>query len=461
MAIYQAETHGKRPILGTSLGIGLFCVEGGGTVSESTSLPVLAEEQALEHILRHHAGADGWIALSKREGDRYRQYHYRVDQLAEVVPEWLGTDVYFSQNTFYRPARKIEHIRQLRSLYVDVDCYLLNFDPAWVIGSMEMELFQSKMPEPNFIIFSGRGLVLVWLLDPVPPQALPLWQAVENHFVRQMKAFGGDAKASDAARILRLAGTVNSRSNEPVYVQYRHTDRYVLRDIEREYLPELTKRGVQNRSKVPEKRAKLHQKMYQVYSLHYVRLKDLVKLCELREWDMKGYRETTLFLYRYWSCCFLADSKEALENTLELNAQFRHPLSVQEAVKATRSAEKAWRAKNDAEANRVAQEKGYPGAGYNLSNQKIISWLDITEDEQQELETLIGRSVKYGRNNQRREKARRAAGKKSRDQYIGEAEKRREKAVQMRLEGMSTRQIGGVLGISHTQVIRIIGRSNY
>ncbi|WP_258111971.1 hypothetical protein [Alicyclobacillus sp. SP_1] len=95
-------------------------------MSESTSLPVLAEEQALEHILRHHAGADGWIALSKREGDRYRQYHYRVDQLAEVVPEWLGTDVYFSQNTFYRPARKIEHIRQLRSLYVDVDCYLLN-----------------------------------------------------------------------------------------------------------------------------------------------------------------------------------------------------------------------------------------------------------------------------------------------------------------------------------------------
>ena len=205
-------------------------------MASETALPVFSEQQALEHILRHHAGADGWITLSRREGGRYKQYHYRVDQLAEVIPEWIGPDVYFSQNTFYKPARKIEHIRQLRALYVDVDCYLLNFDPEWVIASMTMELFRTKMPEPNFIIFSGRGLVLVWLIEPVPPQALPLWQAVENYLVRQLRAFGGDVKASDAARILRLAGTVNSKSHEPVFVQYRHSERHVLRDIEREYL---------------------------------------------------------------------------------------------------------------------------------------------------------------------------------------------------------------------------------
>lgn len=440
-----------------------FLVERDGTVLENTALPVLSEEQALEHILRHHAGADGWITLSRREGERYQQYHYHVEQLVEVVPEWIGPDVFFSQNTFYRPARKIEHIRQLRSLYVDVDCYLLNFDPEWVIRSMEMELFREKMPEPNFIIFSGRGLVLVWLIDPVPAQALPLWQAVENYLVRQLKSFGGDAKASDAARILRLAGTVNSRSNEPVLVQYRHSARYVLRDIERDFLPEIApiKRGIQSPGKSSGKSVKLHQRLFRVYSLHYTRLRDLVKLCELREWDMAGYRETTLFLYRYWSCCFLFDPKEALENTLEINAQFRQPLAEREVIRATKSAEKAWKAKNDAEANKAAKEKGYPGAGYNVSNQKLIEWLEITEEEQRQLDTIIGRAVKYERKNQTREKARRACGKVTRDEYLSQADGRRREAIRMRSDGLSHKAIAEVLGVSKSAVTKMLKHPNF
>jgi hypothetical protein len=41
-----------------------------------------------------------------------------------------------------------------------------------------------------------------------------------------------------------------------------------------------------------------------------------------------------------------------------------------EVIRATKSAEKAWKAKNSEEANRLAKEKGYPGAGYNLKNNK-------------------------------------------------------------------------------------------
>lgn len=421
-------------------------------------MAAVSEQAALAHVLRHHAGADGWITLAKREGDRYKQYHYRINDVSTVLAEWLGEDgrdLYFSQNTFYRPSRKIEYIRQLRALYVDVDCYLLNFDPDWVIGAMEVALFRDKLPEPNIIIHSGRGLALVWLLEPVPAQALPLWQAVENYLVRQLVKFGGDAKASDAARVLRLAGTVNSRSGEAVLVQYRHDYRYVLRDIQREYLPALSPKESRGGGKDP----RIHHKLFRVYSLHYTRLKDLVKLCELRGWAMTGYREVTLFLYRYWSCCFLSDPEEALENTLQLNQQFTEPLSEAEVITATRSAEKAWKARSDKEANRIAQEKGYPGAGYNISNAKIIEWLDITEDEQRHLETIIGRRVKYERNNQRRQEARRAAGKATREEYIDQAEKRRQEALRMRQEGMSYRRIGQALGISQTQVMRILSRS--
>ena len=421
---------------------------------EVSAISAVSEQAALEHVLKHHAGADGWIALSRREGERYKQYHYRVDEIPRVLSEWMGDDAYFSQNTFYRPSRKIEYIRQLRALYVDVDNYLLNLDPEWTIASMELSLFGDKIPEPNLIIHSGRGLAIVWFIDPVPAKALPLWQAVENHFVRQLARFGGDAKASDAARVLRLAGTVNSKSEAPVMAQYRHDARYVLRELEREYLPML--RPGRKRKGEADAEPKMHNRMFRVYSLHYTRLKDLVTLCEMRQWDVTGHREVILFLYRYWSCCFLADPEEALENTRDINVRFTAPLSDAEVVTATRSAEKAWKARSNKEANRLAQERGYPGAGYNVTNEKLIEWLDISEEEQTRLETIIGKREKYDRKNSRRENVRRASGKLKRNEYIRMAEERRREALRLRGEGFSYRAIAQEMHTSLSQVQRML-----
>lgn len=430
---------------------------GGERVDDASALAAVSEQAALEHILRHHAGADGWITLSRREGEAYKQYHYRIDALPAVLAEWLGADVYFSQNTFYRPSRKIEYIRQLRALYVDVDCYLLNFDPEWVIRSMELGLFRTKIPDPNFIIRSGRGLGVVWLLEPVPAKGLPLWQAVENYLVRQLKHFGGDAKASDAARILRVAGSVNSKVREPVLVQYRHEYRYQLRDIQRDYLPELAPARTRTDGRTA---ARTDRRMYRVHSLHYARLTDIVRLCEARGWDMTGYREVTLFLYRYWSCCYLSDPDEALRGVLDLNDQFTHPLPRREVTTATKSAEKAWAARNDAEANRVAQERGYPGAGYNVSNRKLIEWLQITEDEQRQLETIIGRGEKQRRDTEATRTARRASGAMSRDEYLSQAEKRRTEALRLSGEGLSHQDIANRLGLSKRHVTRMLRMEN-
>lgn len=406
-------------------------------------------QKAIEHIELHHHNADGWITLAKKESGRYIQHHYRVEEMREQLTEWLGEDVYFSQNTFHKPQRRIENIRQLRSLYVDVDHYLLNYSPDWVIGKMELELFGQKVPEPNIIIHSGRGFVVIWLHDPVPHQALPLWQAVENYFSAQFALLGGDTRATDAARVFRVAGSINSKSGEEVIVQYRHNHRYELRQLQYEYLPELPQKTTRKRGK-PSRQAFL----YNTYTLYYARIKDLVKLVELRDYGVKGYRETICFLYRYWSCCFLQDEEEALQQTLELNAEFREPLPVREVTKATRSAEKAWYAKNDKEADRIAKEKGYPGAGYNISNKTVIKWLDITLDEQAQLQTIIDQRTKYDRNNERREKQRREAGKMTRDTYLSQVEERRQKARQLRAEGYSLRDIAEAVETSLSNVQR-------
>ena len=367
------------------------------------------------HAWFHHKQADGWITMAKKTETGFKQYHYQPDELAVELSKWIGEDVYFSQNTFYRPQRKIENIRQLRSLYVDLDCYLLNYDPKWVLGKLELEIFKETLPDPNLIIFSGRGLVCVWLIDPVPYKALPLWQAIQEYFVKQLQEVGGDPKATDAARVFRIAGSVNSKNGEQVNVQYRHSYRYPLREIQHDYLPELKlERKVKKRGR-PNKITSL----FNTYSLHHARLLDIVKLVEIRNYDVKGYRETLCFLYRYWQCCYLSDSEEAIRHTLDFNYEFLEPLSEKEVIRATRSAEKAWQAKRSEEANKIAKEKGYPGAGYNLKNSKIIEWLNINQEEQRFLKTIID-GVEKRRRKREKDKLqkREQRGSVTREEYL-------------------------------------------
>lgn len=408
-------------------------------------------EKAKDHIEFHHNGADGWITLARRSGEDFEQLHYRADEINAILSEWIGEDVYFSQNTFYKPMRRVENVRQLRSIYVDVDHYLLNYSPEWVIGRMEEELFGERVPDPNLIIHSGRGFVVVWFIDPVPgKRALPLWQAVERHFARQFSDLGGDARATDAARVFRIAGSINSKNGAEVKVQYRHAYRYELRQLQTDYLPDLRPQTKQRGR--PSKAARL----FNAHSLHYARLRDITKLTELRNYAVKGYRETICFLYRYWSCCFLDDEGEALRQTLEFNSEFVDPLPEREVVQATRSAEKAYRARSDEEANKIARERGYPGAGYNISNEKLLKWLDITEDEQRQLETIIDKTEKRRRKAQANREARREAGAVPRSTYLAKAEERRAEARRMRQSGMSYRAIAEQLNCSVGEAHRLL-----
>ena len=81
-----------------------------------------------------------------------------------------------------------------------------------------------------------------------------------------------------------------------------------------------------------------------------------------------------LFLYRYYLCYFTEDIEKALYDTLELNSMFRQPLSEKEVVRATKSAEKVYKDQNK---------------DYKYKNETLINLLEITEEEQKEMKTII------------------------------------------------------------------------
>lgn len=385
-------------------------------------------DAARHHLLFHHnpQNTDGWITLAKKDPQtrRFYQYHYKPEELAEHLSEWTGEDVYFSQNSFYKPQRRIDTIRQLRTLYVDLDVYNLGMEPKWALGKLELEYFGQVIPDPNTVIFSGRGLVLIWNIEPVPYMAMPLWKAVENFLAESLKDIGADTKATDPARIFRLPGTINSKSRVTVTAQYRHDYRYDIHDLQYDYLPELTPAPPETKKKKGRQPKVVH--LFNVYTLHLARARDIGKLVELRNGDCTSYREYICFLYRYFTCCYTGDPERAMDDMLALNAEFTEPLPYKEVLTATKSAEKAWEAKSNAKADAAAKAMGYPGAGYNLKNAKIIEWLNITAEEQREMSIIIGAQEKRRRNNLAKEAERRARGVRPMEQYNQERKQAKE-----------------------------------
>lgn len=416
------------------------------------------KQESKDHILFHHGDSKGFITLAKKDPitGRFRQYHYQAEELADHLSEWTGENVYFSQNSFYRPQRSIENIKQLRSLYVDLDTYNQELTNSQVIGLLEMDYFRTSIPEPNIIIHSGRGLVLVWLINPVPSQAMPLWAAVQRYLLEQLKQFGGDSKCVDASRIFRLSGTINSKSGAMVEAEYLHQYRYDLREIQEDYLPDLTPRPDKKGVNKLNGRKKI-VRLYNTYSLHYARLQDITRIVEMRNYDVDGYREVICFLYRYWTCCFVDDPIDALDRTLELNSSFTHPLKEKEVINATKSAEKMWSAKGTKEAKELAKKQGYADSGYNFSNKKLISWLDITKDEMKHLSTIIDAVEKR----RRKTEARRAKGIRPMEEYN---EERREKKLTKVEElqkyitenpQLSNVKLGKLMGVSESYIRKL------
>lgn len=293
---------------------------------------------------------------------------------------------------------------------------------------LEKNYFNKKIPIPNYVLDSGRGLYLIWRINKVPSQALPLWKAVQDYFYNQLKSLGADRQALDSTRILRVPNSINSKSNTVVSVIEQYDYVYDLREIQNNFLPAL---------KPKEKKKGRPSKINFIYrerSLYYARIQDIIKLCELREYDLKGHREVILFLYRYYLCTFTEDITKALNDVLELNNMFRQPLKENEVIKATRSAEKCY-------LDKIKE--------YKYKNDTLIELLEISEEEQTYMTTIISKAEykrrKRIRNKKNYQEHLKTQGKLSKKEEISQ---RREKIKDLLGQGLKRKNICLELDIS-------------
>ena len=373
----------------------------------------------LEYMYRE---TKGFVTRSVITQKTYQETFSYADKLINKNSYYNMVNVYTSMNTFMsrkrtdncKSGRKVENIKKLNALYLDIDCYKIGLTQNQVLYELEQEYFGKKIPVPTFVINSGRGLYLIWKIEE-DRNALPRWKACQKYLFEQCKELNADPQAIDAARILRVPFTINSKNNEKVSIMLFNDIKYTLYEIIKEYDIEIknnksakkhpygeatekqrtianwqattfkieppnfksydeTFKFIEKYSQIStlndEKKDKVTiiNKVKTIKNVLNGRIKDLFKLFSMRKGEDCN-REYALFLCRLWCAEKSNDFDFALKQTLFLNKSFDVPFDEKYVEVRTKSAETKIK-------NRET---------YNYGKKALIRVLGITEEEQKEL----------------------------------------------------------------------------
>lgn len=361
-------------------------------------------------------------------------------------------DIYYTPNTFNSPIRRErEYLWQLHRFYIDIDHKTGTepIDQFEVVGAVEQLVEEKKIPQPTEYINSGRGIHIYWDINNCHIMLLDLWEKIENYLFniikeleRSIKNISVDSRVKDPTRLLRLPNTINSKSNSKCYSMLKNEGNiYNIFDLKKAYI-KVNKQYKKNKSKITYLPTK------NLYTLNMSRIEDFKHIVSLRNGDIKGYRNTLIMLYSYhYRLVNEVTVEELIKVTKEFNKSFKEPYKAKELISVCRSINRT--VKHFQEDN---------NKGYKFTNKYIINALDLEEQEQRELLTIISTRVKYDRNNKKRNEARRnEEGLTSRQQ--GKKD-RINSILELKQQGYNQSKIAKKLGITRQAVSKLLKELN-
>lgn len=355
-------------------------------------------------------------------------------------------DIYYTPNTFNSSIkREREYLWQLHRFYIDIDhkAGTEPIDPFEVVGAVEQLVEEKKIPQPTEYINSGRGIHIYWDINNCHIMLLDLWEKIENHLFntikeleRSIKNIVVDSRVKDPTRLLRLPGTINSKNNSKCYSMLKNeSNKYNIFDLKKEYIKP-KKQYKQNKGKI----AYLPTK--NLYTLNMSRIEDFKHIVSLRNGDIKGYRNTLIMFYSYhYRLVNEVTVEELIKVTKEFNKSFKEPYKAKELISVCRSVNRT--VKHFQEDN---------NKGYKFTNKYIINALDLEEQEQRKLLTIISTGEKYRRNNDRRT-PRNENGLTKKQQELQDL---KAKILELKEQGLSNRAIAKELNCSEGKIRTIL-----
>lgn len=432
---------------------------------------------------------------------------YRADNCAD----WNN---YLSVSTFKRNSRRCEsNVKEVKRLYVDMDAHdnPINLDEAKLLSDyMMLNWFDGEeLPEPNYVIFSGRGLQFLFTIDGC--DNVPEWkqyqtallkscqkllEELKHHSLSEVSVVALEHDVSiddlkDAARVMRIPDTTNLKVNVDAKLLYSNEQHeYTLDELSTNYtsfskdnLPTIEeKKKTQKKTKSKDKKKKIKSEPTdrdvdmsridmdgkQVVDPNFLkiiettikpRLFDLETLIRLRnEAGINGgYRNNLIAIYipTLVSCGF--KNEYVIKEAHRVNSLFNKPLKRAEVNDWLNSC------LTKKEVVNLGGEKSVMRVYYRFYTNTIIEKLQITKEEQESLHVLCSEALKKKRS---REKQKDIQNANRREVYKEKtAEKRKAKEErnnrihELSANGLSARQIAKQLGVNVSTVSRVLNKN--
>lgn len=185
--------------------------------------PAVAEARALHG----RCAGSRYIAIARHndktdaKGRRGFEQRFYPAHAIEGICTALGSapDTYMSQASFAVPRRIASATSALNCAFVDLDAYNVGLQTDAAALVLERIAANAGMPQPSIIVSSGRGIYAKWIFDePISSDLLPQWSALQNILAALFEPLGADTNAKDAARVLRVLGTINTKSRQAAQV---------------------------------------------------------------------------------------------------------------------------------------------------------------------------------------------------------------------------------------------------
>jgi hypothetical protein len=174
-------------------------------------------------FLRQVLGDEGYyciVGLKKNSDKPVQKFFKTLDQAVEVANNLKdeGYDAYYALATFEDgKSRKTANVKQLRSLYVDLDCGPDKPYQTQTEALVALKAFckATGLPKPS-LVNSGGGVHAYWALT--EPVSRETWTPLAEQLKRlcdEHDLFADPVVTADSVRILRVPGTLNYKNDEP------------------------------------------------------------------------------------------------------------------------------------------------------------------------------------------------------------------------------------------------------
>lgn len=347
-------------------------------------------ELAPAPILHLHRHQDGYIAFAtERDGDDFRPLvSIKASELETWFPlfrDELLKDAYVGINADWRlrkygtdgdaygyPLHRSDRLRYLNACYVDIDFHKLGLDLGTVIGRVVNLQESGQLPHASMIVRSGHGVWLLWLIHDIEnedisqrafPDKLELYSRIQAAIIERLLPLGADMAARDAARHLRVPGSLNtgSETNVEWWIQGANESGYVYT------LPQLATlfKAISTRRHHGELVAHNPAKRRGWVALNARRLRDFNTLRAMRGGFSQGCRNNAAKVYAWLLRANAIPKADVLGLVTVMGEQCRPRLTRAEIKDAWRYTRLHW-----------------------MKDQTISNWLNVTAAESEALEGL-------------------------------------------------------------------------